>query len=388
MSTLSLTSLTKEYSGDSVVRGIDLDVAPGECLSLLGPSGCGKTTTLRMIAGLEYPTSGRVRIAGRDVTHASPGARGVGLVSQHLALFPHMTVERNVAFGLKARGVPEPERRRAAGEMLDRVHLAHLAGRMPSQLSGGQKQRVALARTLVTRPAVLLLDEPLSSLDASLRGEMRNLIGELRQAFGTTTVLVTHDQADAFALSDRVAVMFDGTIAQVAPPSVIYQRPRSVELARFLGDANVFEGRIRNTPDGSLLELAPDVKLLLPSIALAGEQQSVIAVIRPERVRICTGLGRRPCPIPASVLSVANGGSTSTYHLDAGGVHLRSVETGPARLRPGVHIRIEIDPDAVHILPPTRIDARGTPYDLDPEPAGFRAPGLERERGRSAVVAG
>ncbi len=388
MTALALTSLTKDYGGHVVVRGIDLSVAPGECLSLLGPSGCGKTTTLRMIAGLEHPTRGQVRIAGRDVTEASPGARGVGLVSQHLALFPHMTVEQNVAFGLKVRGVPEPTRLRAARTMLDRVQLGHLGARMPSQLSGGQKQRVALARTLVTQPAVLLLDEPLSSLDASLRDEMRRLIGELRQSFGTTTVLVTHDQADAFALSDRVAVMFDGAIAQVDPLSVIYERPQTVELARFLGDTNILEGPVRNAPAGPLLELASGVRLALTPTEPVTEGRSVVAIVRPERIRICTGLGRRSCPIPAIVLGGANAGAMSTYRLDIGGVELRAVETGPVRFRRGDHVRVGVDPDAIHILPAARIDTRGSTHETDPEPARVRASATERERRDCPVAVG
>lgn len=388
MSALTLTSLTKVYGGHAVVQGIDLSVASGESLSLLGPSGCGKTTTLRMIAGLERPTRGRVRIAGRDVTDASPGARGVGFVSQHLALFPHMTVEQNVAFGLKARGVPKTERIHTARTMLDRVQLGHLSGRMPSQLSGGQKQRVALARTLVTRPSLLLLDEPLSSLDASLKEEMRSLIGELRRAFGTTSVLVTHDQADAFALSDRVAVMLDGSIAQIDAPAAMYERPQTVEVARFLGDTNVLEGNIRNTSTGPLLELATGVRLPLTSTEPITERRSVVAIVRPERVRICTGLGRRPCPITAIVLSAANAGSTSTYRLDIGGAQLRSVETGPVRFRCGDHVRVEIDPDAIHIVPATSIDTRGMTYEMDPQPAGVRTSAVERERFDSPVAAG
>ncbi|WP_208978532.1 ABC transporter ATP-binding protein [Pseudovibrio denitrificans] len=240
MTQVQLKNLSKVFSGAPAVDAINLDVACGEFLVLLGPSGCGKTTSLRMVCGLEQPTSGSIWFNGQDVTNLPVQKRKVGLVSQRFGLFPHMTVEQNVAFGLSVRGMPAEEQMRQVGEMLEIVRLSAFAKRFPSQLSGGQMQRVAIARTLVTKPEVLLLDEPMASLDTLLRSEMRQFIRDLHDEYGMTTLLVTHDQIEAMDLADRIAVMFDGKVAQLAAPDEIYQRPANEQTARFMGHSNIF----------------------------------------------------------------------------------------------------------------------------------------------------
>src|SRR6266550_8423212 len=242
MSFLVLQSLTKRFGDVTVVDGLSLGVEKGEFVSLLGPSGCGKTTTLQMIAGFVEPTSGAVRLEGRDLLAMKPSRRGLGIVFQSYALFPHMTVAENVAFGLEMQGVAAAERARRVGETLELVGLAAFSGRFPRQLSGGQQQRVALARALVIRPQILLLDEPLSNLDAKLREEMQIELRQIQRTVGTTTILVTHDQAEAMALSDRIVVMNHGRAEQIGPPHEAYERPATPFVASFLGRTNLVGG--------------------------------------------------------------------------------------------------------------------------------------------------
>jgi len=242
MSFLVLESLTKRFGTHVAVDGLSLGVEKGEFVSLLGPSGCGKTTTLQMIAGFVEPTSGAIRIEGRDLLAVKPAKRGLGIVFQSYALFPHMTVVENVAFGLEMQGVTAAERTRRVGETLELVGLAAFTGRFPRQLSGGQQQRVALARALVIRPQILLLDEPLSNLDAKLREEMQIELRQIQRTVGTTTILVTHDQAEAMALSDRIVVMNHGRAEQVGPPHEAYERPATAFVASFLGKTNLVNG--------------------------------------------------------------------------------------------------------------------------------------------------
>ncbi len=243
MSFLVLEALTKRFGGHVAVDGLSLGVDKGEFVALLGPSGCGKTTTLQMIAGFVEPTSGAVRLEGRDLLAMKPSRRGLGIVFQSYALFPHMTVAENVAFGLEMQGVAAAERTRRVGETLELVGLTAFTGRFPRQLSGGQQQRVALARALVIRPQILLLDEPLSNLDAKLREEMQIELRQIQRTVGTTTILVTHDQAEAMALSDRIVVMNHGRAEQIAPPHEAYERPATEFVAGFLGRINRVDGR-------------------------------------------------------------------------------------------------------------------------------------------------
>ncbi len=241
---LRLEDVSKHFGAVTALERSNLTVAPGVLLSLLGPSGCGKTTTLRIIAGFEAPDTGRVVIDGRDVSPLPPNKRGLGMVFQNYSLFPHMKVGENIAFGLRMARVAAGEIRRRVGEMLDLVHLPGHEERFPHQLSGGQQQRVALARSLVTNPSVLLLDEPLGALDKNLRENMQFELRRIQRALGITTILVTHDQEEALTLSDRVVVMNEGRILQAGTPSEVYESPRTRFVSEFLGTSNLFEGRL------------------------------------------------------------------------------------------------------------------------------------------------
>jgi putative spermidine/putrescine transport system ATP-binding protein len=281
MAQLGLTSLTKRYGDFHAVRDVTLDVADGEFLVLLGPSGCGKTTTLRMIAGFIDPTSGHVLLGGNDITTLPPWKRNAGLVFQSYALFPHLTVAQNVAFGLEMRKVPAADIGGRVNEALRLVRLGHLGERLPRQLSGGQQQRVALARALVFRPDVLLLDEPLSNLDAKLRQEVRVEIRELQRQLGITTVMVTHDQEEALTMADRLVVMTDGRVAQVGSQRDLYERPADRFVAGFVGRSTFIDGDIvspglMRTPGGL------DVRCSGGAIGPA------TLALRPERVGIAT----------------------------------------------------------------------------------------------------
>ena len=242
MAFLELEKLSKSFGSHHAVDGLTLGVEKGEFVSLLGPSGCGKTTTLQMIAGFVEPTSGAIRLAGKDLLATRPAKRGLGIVFQSYALFPHMTVTENVGFGLEMQGVAAAERKTRVAETLELVGLGAFAGRFPRQLSGGQPQRVALARALVIRPQILLLDEPLSNLDAKLREGMQIELRQIQRTVGTTTILVTHDQAEAMALSDRIVVMNHGKAEQVGPPHEAYERPATPFVANFLGKTNLVNG--------------------------------------------------------------------------------------------------------------------------------------------------
>ena len=242
MAFLELEKLTKSFGAHNAVDGLTLSVEKGEFVALLGPSGCGKTTTLQMIAGFVEPTSGAIRLGGRDLLAIKPAKRGLGIVFQSYALFPHMTVEENVGFGLEMQGVAAAERKTRVAETLELVGLGAFASRFPRQMSGGQQQRVALARALVIRPRILLLDEPLSNLDAKLREEMQIELRQIQRSLGTTTILVTHDQAEAMALSDRLVVMNHGRAEQIGAPHEAYERPATPFVASFLGKTNLVNG--------------------------------------------------------------------------------------------------------------------------------------------------
>ena len=248
MTRLHLDAIRKTFSSaaglHTAIHGLDLHTEEGEFISLLGPSGCGKTTTLRCVAGFEEPDAGRIRLDGEDVTDLPPERRDIGMVFQNYALFPHLDVRRNLAFGLEMRGVAKAPMQQRIDAVLGMVQLGRLADRYPRQLSGGQQQRVALARALVIEPRLLLLDEPLANLDAVLREEMRVFIRDLQKRVGITTLYVTHDQAEAMVMSDRVAVMLEGRLLQLDAPEALYLRPNSVAVARFVGRSNLIEGRV------------------------------------------------------------------------------------------------------------------------------------------------
>ncbi len=287
MAFLTLERVSKEFGTFTAVRDVNLTIDKGEFVSLLGPSGCGKTTTLQMIAGLVEPTQGRISLDGHDITHEKPNRRGLGVVFQSYALFPHMTVAQNVAFGLEMRRVPQAERTERVREALSLVQLSSFADRYPRQLSGGQRQRVAIARALVIAPPVLLLDEPLSNLDAKLREEMQFELRRIQRKVGTTTIMVTHDQAEALSISDRVVVMEDGRMTQVDAPYRLYEQPSNTFISSFVGKTNLLAGTWRRSGaeiGGVLLEAsAPEIAAGTP----------VTLSIRPEKLLLRdAGAGR------------------------------------------------------------------------------------------------
>ncbi len=253
MTVLKLEALRKTFQrAGTVVNSVDLEINDGEFFTLLGPSGCGKSTILRMIAGLEEPDSGRIRFEGRDVTADPPNKRGIGMVFQNYALFPHLSVAQNVAFGLEVRKTPSAERNQRTESALKRVQLDSLGAARVDQLSGGQQQRVALARALVIQPKLLLLDEPLSNLDAKLRGETRTMLRAVHSASKVTTIYVTHDQEEALGMSDRIAVLNGGNILQVGSPREIYEKPATKFVAGFIGRNNVIAAAVESVSNGNV----------------------------------------------------------------------------------------------------------------------------------------
>jgi len=288
MAFLEISHLQKFYGPTHVVQDFNLDVEKGEFVSFLGPSGCGKTTTLRMVAGFETPTSGSIRIAGKDVVNLRPNQRNIGMVFQAYALFPNLTVAQNVAFGLKVAGRPRAEIAERVREMLGIIHLPELGGRYPFQLSGGQQQRVALARALAVRPQLLLLDEPLSALDAKIRISLRQEIRAIQRKLGITTIYVTHDQEEALSMSDRIVVMNAGVAEQVGDPFTIYNRPATRFVAGFVGTLNALEAVVTDPARGALTIDGQAVVLGRPIEAASGATIGV--AIRPETL----ALGQRP----------------------------------------------------------------------------------------------
>lgn len=277
-----IAGLTKRYSKTTVVDKLRLDVQEGEFVSLLGPSGCGKTTTLQMIGGFVRPNEGTIELGGKDLTSVPASKRGLGIVFQSYALFPHMTAAQNVAYGLEVRKIPRDERTRLVAQALDLVGLAPYGDRYPRRMSGGQQQRVALARALVIKPRVLLLDEPLSNLDASLREEMQTELRRIQQSTGTTTILVTHDQTEAMALSDRIVLMRAGKIEQVGAPEYVYGHPDTRFVANFLGKTNIFDARAQ-TENGTRTIVLDSQTWQAPANCADGD---VTIAIRPEKIAL------------------------------------------------------------------------------------------------------
>ena len=287
MSFLRIHQVSKQYGPSRVVSGFNLDVQKGEFVSLLGPSGCGKTTTLQMIAGFVDVSEGRIELDGKDITRAKANERGLGIVFQTYALFPHMTVRQNVEFGLEMRKVAQPARSERASEALALVHLGPYADRYPRELSGGQRQRVALARALVIKPPVLLLDEPLSNLDAKLREEMQFELREIQRKVGTTTIMVTHDQSEAMSISDRVVVMEAGRITQVDAPHTVYEHPHNAFISTFVGKANLLQATV-HAAAGRTLARVGDVQMEVQDFAQTAPApgSSVLLGLRPEKIRL------------------------------------------------------------------------------------------------------
>ncbi len=285
MAFLSLDRLSKHFGGFVAVDELSLDIEKGEFISLLGPSGCGKTTTLQMIAGLHEPTAGRIHLDGRDITEVPPNKRGLGIVFQSYALFPHMSVYDNVSFGLEMRGVNVAERKERVQRSLSQVKLVEFADRFPRELSGGQRQRVALARALVIEPPILLLDEPLSNLDAKLREEMQLELRILQQTLGVTTILVTHDQSEALSMSDRVVVMNEGRSVQIDTPFHMYEAPVDAFVSDFVGKTNLLEGSVVDAQDNkTAIEISGTTLNMSPSGLAPGT--AVHVSLRPEKLSI------------------------------------------------------------------------------------------------------
>lgn len=332
---VELAAVSKRFGDVAAVDGIDLEIGDGEFFALLGPSGCGKTTTLRLIAGLEVPTAGSLRIFGDELGTAPPDKRPVNTVFQHYALFPHLDVRANVGFGLKMRGIDRTTTRRRVAEALEMVHLEELGGRRPDQLSGGQQQRVALARALVNRPKVLLLDEPLGALDQRLRQAMQSELKSLQRDVGITFVLVTHDQEEALTMSDRIAVMHDGRLLQVGEPDTVYEHPSSHRVAEFIGRTNLFPATVA---DRSTVSLANGVRLHAPSALPAGTAVSVL--LRPERATLIPP--DTPAPSAATTIDGIVAGSTYVgsaivYRVAVDWMHLE--------------VRVVNEPTVVHYTP-------------------------------------
>jgi len=325
-----LSGIRRVYGDVVAVAGVDLDIGAGEFFTLLGPSGSGKTTTLRVIAGFERPDAGHVELQGVDVTRVAPSQRAVNTVFQDYALFPHMSVEDNVAYGLRVRRTPKQETRRRVGESLALVRLSGFEKRRPSQLSGGQRQRVALARALINAPAVLLLDEPLGALDLKLRREMQFELKRIQTDVGITFLYVTHDQEEAMSMSDRVAVMSEGRIMQVGTPTQVYERPVDAFVAGFVGVSNLLQAKVASR-DASRVRLVVEgfERLMAPVWDGVSEGQTVTVTVRPEKIRM------RARPNTASddaasargkIVDVSYGGAFTRYTVKVGGSELAVLE--------------------------------------------------------------
>lgn len=351
---IQIRGLVKTYGAFTTVGGIDLDVAPGSLVSLLGPSGCGKTTTLRMIAGFINPNAGRISVDGDVLSEAGsstpPERRNMGMVFQSYAVWPHMTVSENIAYGLRTRRAPAAEIKRKVDEIVELVGLSGHEHKYPNALSGGQQQRVALARAVVTRPRILLLDEPLSNLDTKLREVMRFELRRIQQSLGITTVFVTHSQEEALVMSDQVAVMRDGLIVEQGTPHELYERPRSRFVADFMGLANFISGEVADE-SGDRIRLRTPFGLVEGAGSGAGGAPQIM--VRPQHIEL---LPASPEPstlndFPATVTEAAFNGSIIDYTLDAGGpVPLRVQAFTPQRFNLGDAVRVRFDAATARVV--------------------------------------
>ncbi|MFI7706180.1 ABC transporter ATP-binding protein [Nonomuraea sp. NPDC049480] len=354
-----LDRLVQRYRGSdrAAVDDVSLDIAPGEFMTFLGPSGSGKTTTLSMVAGFAAPTSGRILVDGQDISRLPAHKRNLGMVFQQYALFPHMTAAKNVAFPLHRRGVDKATGHARAMDALKLVHLDHLADRLPKQLSGGQQQRVAVARAIVYNPPVLLMDEPLGALDKKLREQLQIEIARIHRELGVTIIFVTHDQEEALALSDRIAVFNEGRIAQVGTAKELYESPATLFVARFLGDSNVFTGRV--DPDGRTLTGDGWTLHTPPAHHIAASSHAAI-VVRPERMRVLDHAGSGPTPgnvLDADVVDVVYLGTHRRVELrfrDGGSGAVREPAGKESAASRGDVVRVTWSPEHSVLVPEHR----------------------------------
>ena len=348
---INIDKVVKKYGDTVVVNGLSVDIMPGEFFTLLGPSGCGKTTLLRMIIGFNSIEGGTISVDGNVINDVATDKRNMGMVFQNYAIFPHMSVKDNVAFGLRMRKVPEKEIEERVDKILKIVKIDHLKDRMPTALSGGQQQRVALARAIVIRPQVLLMDEPLSNLDAKLRIEMRNAIKQIQRRVDITTVYVTHDQAEAMSLSDKIIIMNKGHIEQVGTPHEVYQHPASRFVADFIGSANFVEAKVgEGNSEGEMIPvrmLNEDFNVHYAGLPVkAGD--TVQIVLRPEAIRLADS-----GDVEAEVISSTYMGAVQEYIVRAGDKELETEEYNPEGkriYRPGDKVWLRIQRDALHAV--------------------------------------
>lgn len=347
--------VSKRYGDFVAVEPMDLEIHKGEFLAIMGSSGCGKTTTLRMLAGLDTPSEGEIRLAGKRINDLPTWSRDTPMVWQSLALFPFLTVRENVEFALRMRDVGKAERRRRAEHWLERMQITEFADRNVSHLSGGQRQRVALARSLVTEPEILLLDEPLSALDAHLKVRMQAVLSNLQRELGITFVYVTHSQSEAFAMADRVVIMSRGRVEQVGAPREIYRAPRTRFVAEFLGASNVFAGRIAGTTAAGIRIETPVGAFAVGGGGALGPGDEATLVVSDDRVRLTHDRPVTGNVIEARVLAEEFVGATAIVHLEAGGQSLRAQmgheELAHLSLLPGAKVWLGWKQEAGHVLP-------------------------------------
>lgn len=354
MSSLQLNNVTKTFKtpGGGITTAVDslnLSIDSGSFVTLLGPSGCGKTTTLRMIAGFEVPDSGRILIDHNDVTYQPPNKRDLAMVFQSYALFPHLTVAENIAYGLKIRKVPDGEIKQRVNNALELVDLIGLGERYPNQLSGGQQQRVALARAIILRPKVLLFDEPLSNLDAKLREDMRERIRNLQQHLKITAVYVTHDQIEAMTMSDVIVVINKGKVEQIGDPVAIYERPASKFVADFIGRVNLLEAKLLKADQDELLLDLFGTNIKVKSFTKVASQ--MLVVVRPEKVELLPEGNSQEPSINGKIVKRVYVGQHIEYKikLDAG-PEILVISTGKAPLQIGATVRVGLNVDSLHAV--------------------------------------
>lgn len=354
MPLLSLQNISRNFGSTRAVAGVSLEVERGEFFGLLGPSGCGKTTTLRMIAGLEKPDAGAIHFEGKEITNLPPERRGFGMVFQNYALFPHLNVFENVAFGLRARHAAKEQMNDRVRSALELVQLPGYEKRAIDELSGGQQQRVAIARAIAIEPALLLFDEPLSNLDVSLREETRGELRELVTRLGLTAVYVTHDQEEAFALCDRISVMVGGKLMQTGKPRELYEQPSDIAVARFLGRNNLIRAvRLSSskTSEGEFKTLDGDHTLHMPVTKddLAPMNKPVVLAIRPEHVQLSANESAENV-LRGTVREIVFAGATSTIRVDANGLLIEALVVQPDGLQVGNECAVILRPDKLRLL--------------------------------------